>query len=163
MEGFFTKLGLYIDMYCGDLVLDCVLAKFCQFLTKLSARNMSVFSFPDDNFNKYQWIFTNLVRPLIFLESCFGFANGQILSIFYRVNCLWHIPPYFHLRTSWVNLNGFSPNLICALILWRSGLWLLMGKFRQFLTEICPWHNNGGMLLFRVCLCFLFECIFQEK
>ena len=25
--------------------------------------------------------------------------------------------------------HGFSPNLVCALILWRSGLGLLMGKF----------------------------------
>ena len=30
-----------------------------------------------------------------------------------------------------VNINEFSPNLVCALILWRSGLGLLMGKFRQ--------------------------------
>ena len=35
-----------------------------------------------------------------------------------------------------VNINGFSPNLVCILILWRSGLGLLMGKFRQFLTEL---------------------------
>ena len=28
------------------------------------------------------------------------------------------------------------PNLVCALILCRSGLGLLMGKFRQFLTEL---------------------------
>ena len=30
----------------------------------------------------------------------------------------------------------FLPNLVCALILRRSGLGLLMGKFRQFLTEL---------------------------
>ena len=35
-----------------------------------------------------------------------------------------------------VNINGFSPNLVCALILWRSGLGLLMGKFRQIFTEL---------------------------
>ena len=33
-------------------------------------------------------------------------------------------------------LNGFSPNLVFALILWRSGLRLLMAKFRQILTEL---------------------------
>ena len=27
-------------------------------------------------------------------------------------------------------------NLVCALILWRSGFGLLMGKFHQFLTEL---------------------------
>ena len=33
-------------------------------------------------------------------------------------------------------MNGFSPNLVCALILWRSGLGLLMGKFLQILIEL---------------------------
>ena len=37
---------------------------------------------------------------------------------------------------TWVNINGFSPNLVCALILWRSGLGLLMGKFCQIFTEL---------------------------
>ena len=27
-------------------------------------------------------------------------------------------------------------DLVCELILWKSGLGLLMGKFRQFLTEL---------------------------
>ena len=35
-----------------------------------------------------------------------------------------------------VNINGFSPNLVCALILWRSGLGLLMGKFHYIFTEL---------------------------
>ena len=36
-------------------------------------------------------------------------------------------------------MNGFSPNLVCALILsqlWRSGLGLLMGKFYHTLMEL---------------------------
>ena len=46
-------------------------------------------------------------------------------------------PSVFRFRMiTWVNINGFSPNLVCALILWRSGLGLLLGKFRQFLTEL---------------------------
>ena len=36
------------------------MGKFRQLLTELSARDMSKCSFPDDNFNKYQWIFTKL-------------------------------------------------------------------------------------------------------
>ena len=35
-----------------------------------------------------------------------------------------------------VNVNGFSLNSVCALILWRSGLGLFMGKFCQFLPEL---------------------------
>ena len=45
--------------------------------------------------------------------------------------------PNFHFWTiTLVNINAFSPNLVCALILWRSALGLLMGKFRRFLTEL---------------------------
>ena len=35
-----------------------------------------------------------------------------------------------------VNVNRFSLNLVCALILKRSGLGLLMGKCRQILTKL---------------------------
>ena len=38
--------------------------------------------------------------------------------------------------TTCVNLNGVSLNLICALIFWRSGLGMLIGNFRYFLTEL---------------------------
>ena len=31
----------------------------------------------------------------------------------------------------------FTKHGVCPLILWRAGLGLLMGKFRQFLTVIC--------------------------
>ena len=42
---------------------------------------------------------------------------------------------------TWVNINGFSPNLVCALMLWRSGLGLLIGKFRQIFTELSAWDH----------------------
>ena len=35
-----------------------------------------------------------------------------------------------------VNISGFSPNLVCALILWRSGFGMLMGKICQILMEL---------------------------
>ena len=40
---------------------------------------------------------------------------------------------------TWVNINGFSPNLVCVLILLRSGLGLQMGQFRQILTKLSVW------------------------
>ena len=70
--------------------------KFLQFLMQLSACNMSVFSFPDDNFSKYQWIFTKLGICIDIVGICFGIANGQ-MSIFDRD--LPAIHPYFHFRT----------------------------------------------------------------
>ena len=46
-------------------------------------------------------------------------------------------PSVFHFRmiTS-VNINGFSSNLVCALLLWRSGLGFLKGKFHQIFREL---------------------------
>ena len=63
------------------------MGKFRQFLTKLSARDMSVFSFLDDNFSKYQWIFTKFGICIDIVDICFGIANGWISSIFDRVIC----------------------------------------------------------------------------
>ena len=51
--------------------------------------------------------------------------------------CLSYFCSYFHFWTiTGVNISGLSPNSVCALILWRFGLGLLMGNFCQFLTEL---------------------------
>ena len=92
---------------------------------------LSVFSFPDDNLNKYQWIFTKLGVCIDIVEIWFEIVNWQTSSIF--DSYLPAICPYFYLWTkTLVNLNGFSLNLVCALILWRSALGLLMGRFCLF-------------------------------
>ena len=41
--------------------------------------HLSVFSFPDDNLSKYEWIFTKLGMCIDIVEIWFGIANGQIL------------------------------------------------------------------------------------
>ena len=41
----------------------------------------------------------------------------------------------------------FHKNLVCALILWRPGLGLLMGKVRQFLTELSA--RNTSVFYFK--------------
>ena len=92
----------------------------------------SVFSFPDDNLSKHRWIFTKLGICIDIVEIWFWIANGQISSIFDGVIC-----PYFRFPTiTGVNNKGFSPNLLYALTLRKSGLGLLMGEFRQVLTEL---------------------------
>ena len=73
------------------------MGKFCQFLTELSARDMPIFPFPDDNLSKHQWIFTKLGMCIDIVEICFGIANGQISSIFDGVICPRR--PYFRFRT----------------------------------------------------------------
>ena len=71
--------------------LGLLMPEFCQFLTEQSAHDMSVFSFPDNKFNKYRWIFMKLGMCLDVVQIWFGIANGQISSIFDRVICQWHI------------------------------------------------------------------------
>ena len=59
-----------------------LVGKFCQILNELSARDMPIFSFPDDKFSKHQWIFTKLGMCIDIVEIWFRIANGQILSTF---------------------------------------------------------------------------------
>ena len=66
------------------------MGKFRQFW-QLSAQDRPVFSFPDDNFSKYQWIFTKHGVCIDVVEICFGIADGQILSILDRVICQHYI------------------------------------------------------------------------
>ena len=68
--------------------LGLLMGKFHQFLTELSTHDTSVFSFPDDNLSKYQWIFTKLGVCFDIVETWFGIADGKISSIFI---CLRHI------------------------------------------------------------------------
>ena len=49
---------------------------------ELSASHMSIFLFPDDNFGKYQLIFTKPCLCIDILEIWLGIANGQIVSVF---------------------------------------------------------------------------------
>ena len=80
------------------------------------------------------------------VEIWFGVVNGQILSIF--DSYLSATDPYFHFpMITLVNINGFSLNLVCALILWRSALGLLIGKFGQFLTELAARDTSKFLFL----------------
>ena len=87
---------------------------FSQFLTELSARSTSIFSL-SDNLIKIQWIFTNLGFYIDIVDIWLWIANGQISSIFDSF-CLGHVQIFVHTLIS-VNMNGFSSNLPCALIL----------------------------------------------
>ena len=68
------------------------MGKFHEVLIELSACNMSVFSFLDDNYSEYQWIFTKLGRcfALILLRSALRLLMGKS-SLFHRVICLHYI------------------------------------------------------------------------
>ena len=52
------------------------LGEFSQILTELSARDTPIFSFPDDNLSKRQWIFTKLGMCIDIMEIWIGIASG---------------------------------------------------------------------------------------
>ena len=58
------------------------MGKFRQILTELSAQDTPIFLFPDDNFSKCQGILTKLGTCIDIKEILFGFASGQISSVF---------------------------------------------------------------------------------
>ena len=58
------------------------MGKFRQFLTELSVRNISVFSFQDNNLGKPQCFFNKLDMCVDFQEVWLGITNGQTF-----VNC----------------------------------------------------------------------------
>ena len=93
----------------------------------------SVFLIPDDNLSEWQWNFTKLCMCIGVVEIWVG-KFCQFLTEKSAIDRSIFL--FFWTKTS-VNINGFSPNLIlCALVLWRSCLGLLMDKFCQFLTEL---------------------------
>ena len=51
------------------------MGKFRQTFTELSARDTPIFSFPDDNLSKPQWIFTKLGVCIDIVKVWFGIAN----------------------------------------------------------------------------------------
>ena len=58
------------------------MGKFRQILTELSARDTPIFSFPDDNLSKHQWIYTKLGMCIDIVVIWIGIANRQISSNF---------------------------------------------------------------------------------
>ena len=71
------------------------------------------------------------------VEICFGIADGHISSIF--DSYLPMTRPYFNFWTiTLVNISGFSPNLLCVLILSTSVLGMLMSNFVYFGQSYLP-------------------------
>ena len=130
--------------------LGILIGKFRQFLTSYLPGTRLYFYFWKITSPNINGVSPNSVCALILWTSALRLLMVEFRLYFWQS----YLPAthlYFTFRTiTWVNLSGFSPNLICALRLWRSALGLLIGKFCQFLTVISPWHDNGGVLSFHV-------------
>ena len=87
--------------------MGLLIGKFCQIFAELSARDMPIFSFLDDNLSKHQWIFTKFGMCIDIMEIWFGIANGQILSNFDGVICPRHAHIFVFWTITCVNVKGF--------------------------------------------------------
>ena len=87
------------------------------------------------NFHRNELIF---IPSHTIVAGYYGFTLDIRVSVCPSVICPLSIrlSPFRFQMITWVNINGFSPNLVCALILWRSGVGLLISKFCQFFTEL---------------------------
>ena len=66
-------------------MISCWLSVYPSVLCHISV-SQSIILFPDDNLKKYQWIFTQLNVCVDIVEISFRIVNGQILSIFDKVD-----------------------------------------------------------------------------
>ena len=71
----------------------------------------------------------------------FGIATGQISSIFDGLSA--HLTSVFSFPNDSFSKNQWVfTNFVCVLILWRSGLILLLGKFHQFMAELSACNTS---------------------
>ena len=75
INGFSPNLVCAVILWSFGLGL--LMGNFRQILLELSAQDMAIFSFPDDNLSKHQWIFTKLVCALILWRSGLGLLMGK--------------------------------------------------------------------------------------
>ena len=99
INGFSPNLVCALILWKADMEL--LMGKFHQIFTALSARDTPIFSYPDDNLSKHQWIFTKLGLCIDIVEIWFGIANEQISSNFDGVLYPRHAHIFvFHMITS---------------------------------------------------------------
>ena len=91
------------------------------------------------SFCEFPFLFFFIPRHMI-VAGFYGFTLDVPVSVHPSV-----VNSFVHILFPNDNLSEHQwifTKLVCALILWRSGLGLVKGKFRQILTEICPRHTH---------------------
>ena len=139
INGFSPKFVCALILWRSGLGLK--MGKWRQLLTELSACYMSIFSFPDNNLSKCQWIFTKLGMCIDINRGGWRLLMGKFHL--YLMGYLLATRPYFHFWIiTWVNISGFSSNLFVHWYLLRSSLGMQMGKLSQLLTDLSVRHTS---------------------
>ena len=93
LNGFSPNLTCALILWRSGLRL--LMGKFCQFLTNKSARDTSIFSFPDNNLSKYQWMFTKLAACIDIVGHWYGIATRVVQKVLSLIGFLCFIPGIF--------------------------------------------------------------------
>ena len=118
---------------------------FSQFLTELCARNTSIFSFPDDNLIKIQWIFTKLGFCIDIVKIWLWIANGQISSIF--DSYLPGTRPDFHSHDNFSKCEWIFIKLAMCIDIVEICFGNVNGQILSIFDRvICPGYDSGGVL-----------------
>ena len=135
---------------CVDIVeIWFGIAIISSIVTELSARNTSVFSFPDNNLININIFSPNLVCALVLCRSSLKMIIGNFCHFWQS-----YLPatyPYFRFRIITSKFHWiFIKFGICIYIV---KIWcrIANGQISSFFDiAICPRHNNGGVLLFHI-------------
>ena len=118
---------------------------------QLSARNTSVFSFPEYNLSKYQWIFTKLGIVTAVVEIWFGIANRKISTIFEfcaRDTSIFLFQDNNFSKYRWIFTQ---PDICMCFDIVKIWFGIAIGYISStFDRVISPWHDIGRVLSFHV-------------
>ena len=154
---FISLVNLYISLLCIYIYIYIIIyiymvIKYLLFLLQFWTQVLTFISvldyWLDGNFKVHncKWLKKKAVNYYHIIPRhtlVAGYYSNTVITAVFRVSVRLSISPHFRFwMLTWVNINGFTPNLVYALILQRSALGLLMGKFRQFwqgyLPATCP-------------------------
>ena len=145
MNGFSPNLVCSLILWRSGLGM--LMGKFRQIFTELSARDMPIFSFPDDNLSKHQWIFTKLGMCIDIVEIWFVNANEQISSNSDGVICPRHAHIFTFPDNNLNKCQGILTKLATCNDMKEIRFGISYGQISSMFDRvICPRHDNGGVL-----------------
>ena len=129
--------------------LGLLIGKFVNFW-QLSAQDMSVFSFLDNNFSKCQWIFTKLCVCIDIMDIAMRLLMAEfclfLTELSARNTFLFYFQDNNLSKSQWI----FTTFDVCI-----DSVEICCGIAHQQISSIfdrviCPWYNNDGVLSFHI-------------
>ena len=124
------------------------MGKFRLTLTELSARDMPIFSFPDDTLSKYQEIVTNLVHALILRRSSLGLLMGIFCQILTELSAR-DTPKVSFPDNNFSKYQRILTKLGTCIDIKEIWFGIANGRISSIIDRVIrPQHDNGGYCRF---------------